>query len=50
MADLRNYKEDIREQSLQGFSPQGTGCIDTKQPQAAAQRIGGILAQQWLEA
>ena len=44
MADLRNYKEDIREQSLKAFHHKAQAALN-EQPQAAAQRIGGILAR-----
>ena len=44
MADLRNYKENIREQSLKAFHHKAQAALN-EQPQAAAQRIGGILAR-----
>lgn len=44
LADLRNYKENIREQSLKAFHHKAEATL-TEAPQAAAQRIGGILAR-----
>ena len=43
LADLRNYKENIREQSLKAFHHKAEAALG-EAPQAAAQRIGGILA------
>ena len=48
MADLRNYKENIREQSLKAFHHKAQAVLN-EQPQAAAQRIGGILARSDVE-
>ena len=44
LADLRNYKENIREQSLQAFHHKAQARL-AETPQVAAQRIGGILAR-----
>lgn len=44
LADLRNYKENIREQSLQAFHHKAQATLD-EAPQVAAQRMGGILAR-----
>ena len=44
LADLRNYKENIREQSLKAFHHKAEAALG-EAPQAAAQRIGGILAR-----
>ena len=44
LADLRNYKENIREQSLKAFHHKAEADL-AEAPQAAAQRIGGILAR-----
>lgn len=44
LADLRNYKENIREQSLQAFHHKAQAQL-AETPQVAAQRIGGILAR-----
>ncbi|MGE8396519.1 MAG: cytochrome c biogenesis protein ResB, partial [Comamonas sp.] len=42
--DLRNYKENIRAQSLQAFHHKAQAPLN-ESPQVAAQRIGGILAR-----
>lgn len=44
LADLRNYKENIRTQSLQAFHHKAQASLH-ESPQAAAQRMGGILAR-----
>ena len=44
LADLRNYKENIREQSLQAFHHKTAADLD-EQASTAAQRMGGILAR-----
>ena len=44
LADLRNYKENIREQSLKAFHHKADSVL-AEVPQVAAQRIGGILAR-----
>ena len=44
LADLRNYKENIREQSLKAFHHKAQAALP-EAPQAAAQRMGGILAR-----
>lgn len=44
LADLRNYKENIREQSLKAFHHKAQTQL-AEAPQDAAQRIGGILAR-----
>jgi cytochrome c biogenesis protein len=43
MADLKAYKENIRERSLQAFHHRAQAALG-ETPQAAAQRIGGTLA------
>ena len=43
IADLRNYKENIREKSLQAFHHKATAALAGEAPQAAAQRIGQLL-------
>ncbi|WP_370679723.1 cytochrome c biogenesis protein ResB [Comamonas sp. GB3 AK4-5] len=42
LADLRNYKENIREKSLQAFHHKGQATL-AETPQAAAQRMGAML-------
>lgn len=42
-ADLKAYKEDIREQSLRAFHHRAEAAL-TETPEAAARRIGGTLA------
>ncbi|MBS7349116.1 MAG: cytochrome c biogenesis protein ResB [Comamonas sp.] len=44
LADLRNFKEDIREKSLSAFGHKAQNTL-AEAPQAAAQRIGQGLAQ-----
>ena len=44
LADLRNYKENIREQSLKAFHHKAQADL-AETPQVAAQRMGGILAR-----
>ena len=44
LADLRNYKENIRAQSLQAFHHKAESVL-AEEPQAAAQRMGGILTR-----
>mgnify|MGYP001627208044 CR=1 FL=1 len=44
LADLRTYKEHIREQALQAFHHRAQGTLP-EAPQAAAQRIGQQLAR-----
>ena len=44
LANLRNYKENIREQSLKAFHHKAEADL-AEVPQVAAQRIGGILAR-----
>ena len=43
MADLRTYKEGLREQSLQAFGMRAQAWVPGT-PEAAAQRLGGALA------
>jgi cytochrome c biogenesis protein len=43
LADLKAYKENIREQSLQAFHHRAQGAL-TEAPEAAAQRLGRLLA------
>lgn len=43
LADLRNYKENIREQSLQAFHHKATAPLAGETTEAAAQRIGKLL-------
>jgi len=43
LADLRSYKENIREQSLQAFHHKAQAAL-AEAPEAAAQRIGRLLA------
>ena len=44
LADLRNYKENIREQSLQAFHHKAGATLVGEGTEAAAQRIGKLLA------
>ena len=44
LADLRNFKENIREQSLKAFHHKTEATL-AEAPEAAAQRMGGILAR-----
>ncbi|AVP58721.1 cytochrome c biogenesis protein ResB [Pulveribacter suum] len=44
LADIRNYKEDIREKSLQAFGMKASGRLAAETPDAAARRIGHQLA------
>jgi cytochrome c biogenesis protein len=47
MAELRTYKEHIREQSLQAFHHKAQGTV-TETPQAAYERVAALLvAQGW---
>jgi cytochrome c biogenesis protein len=41
--DLRNYKENIREQSLKAFHHKAEGALN-ELPEAAARRLGALLA------
>ncbi|WP_404301768.1 cytochrome c biogenesis protein ResB [Alicycliphilus denitrificans] len=43
LADLRNYKENIRAQSLQAFRHKASATLDGEAAEAAAQRIGKLL-------
>jgi cytochrome c biogenesis protein len=43
LTDLRAYKENMREQSLQAFHHKAQGRVDDA-PEAAAQRLGRLLA------
>ncbi len=45
LADLRNYKENIREQSLRSFGMKASGALAGEAPRAAAERIGRQLAR-----
>ena len=44
LAELKHYKEDIREQSLKAFGHRAEGKL-TEMPEAAARRIGQTLVQ-----
>lgn len=44
LADLRSYKENIREQSLKAFHHKAQAALVGEAPEAAARRIGGLLA------
>ncbi|MDA8454373.1 cytochrome c biogenesis protein ResB [Acidovorax sp. GBBC 3334] len=44
LADLRSYKENIREQSLKAFHHRAQSALAAEAPEAAARRIGGLLA------
>ena len=43
LADMRTYKENIREQSLKAFHHKAEGDVPREGPQASAQRIGHQL-------
>jgi cytochrome c biogenesis protein len=43
LADLKNYKENIREQSLKAFGNKAEGHLN-ESPEAAAKRLGQLLA------
>ncbi len=43
LADLRNYKENIRVQNLQAFHHKAQADVPDESPAAAAQRIGKLL-------
>ena len=43
LVDLKNYKENIREQSLKAFHHKAQGSLD-ESPEAAAKRLGALLA------
>jgi cytochrome c biogenesis protein len=43
LVDLKNYKENIREQSLKAFHHKAEGQL-SERPEAAAQRLGALLA------
>jgi cytochrome c biogenesis protein len=43
LADLRTYKENIREQSLKAFGHKAYATLD-ESPELAARRLGGVLA------
>src|SRR5574344_2862791 len=45
LADIRNFKENIRETSLQAFGMKASGALAGEAPQAAAQRIGELLVR-----
>lgn len=48
LADLRAYKENIREQSLQAFHHRAEAPLDGETPEAAARRIGeGLVKAGW---
>ncbi|CAM3410761.1 cytochrome c biogenesis protein ResB [Paracidovorax anthurii] len=44
LADLRSYKENIREQGLKAFHHRAQATLAAEGPEAAARRIGGLLA------
>ena len=44
LADMRNYKENIRAQSLKAFHHKAEAGLPGEAPQAGAERIGGLLA------
>jgi cytochrome c biogenesis protein len=44
LADLRSFKENIREQSLKAFHHKAQAQVADESPEAAAQRIGQALA------
>jgi cytochrome c biogenesis protein len=44
LADIRNYKENIREKSLQAFHHKAQADLAGEAPEAAARRIGQMLA------
>ncbi len=41
LADLRSYKENVREQSLKAFHHRAHAVLGAEAPEAAARRIGG---------
>ncbi len=43
LADLRSYKENIREHSLKAFHHKAQAVLAGETPEAAARRIGGLL-------
>jgi cytochrome c biogenesis protein len=43
LVDLKNYKENIREQSLKAFHHKAKGSLE-ESPEAAAKRLGALLA------
>jgi len=45
LKDIRNYRENIRVKSLRALHHQAQGNLTKETPEAAAQRIGGYLAQ-----
>ena len=45
LADIRNYKENIREQSLKAFHHKAEFDLAGEAPQAGAERIGRLLAK-----
>ena len=48
LADIRNFKEDIREKSLQAFRHKAAAHFAAEPPEAAAERIGRqLLARGW---
>ncbi|AVS61048.1 cytochrome C biogenesis protein ResB [Paracidovorax avenae] len=44
LADLRSYKENVREQSLKAFHHRAHAVLGAETPEASARRIGGLLA------
>ena len=44
LADIRNYKENIREKSLQAFGLKAQADLQGEAPEAAARRVGQLLA------
>ncbi len=48
LADLRTYKEDIREKSLQAFHHKASAELPAETPEAAARRVGQqLVAKGW---
>lgn len=48
LADLRTYKEDIREKSLQAFHHKASAELATETPEVAARRVGQqLVAKGW---
>ncbi|PZU42758.1 MAG: cytochrome C biogenesis protein ResB [Acidovorax sp.] len=48
LADLRTYKEDIREKSLQAFHHKASAELAAETPEAAARRVGQqLVAKGW---
>ncbi len=45
LADIRNYKENVREQSLKAFHHKAAFELPGEAPQASAERIGHLLAK-----